>query len=123
MDKTVKTRAYTNGASDAASSSNLSEAQEAALELVKKTALLEEAKIKSLEYLNTIEHLQESLRLEQARSADLVKKISGMESRIKELSEQGGDLGRVVELETRVKELTDLLGRISGIAATGRMSQ
>jgi hypothetical protein len=60
-------------------------------------------KSKLLEHLKKIEQLRESLKQEQARSA-------GMEINVK----------KVDELEARIKELSEKLGKISGIAASGK---
>jgi methyl-accepting chemotaxis protein len=104
-----------------AAQSNLTEDQNNALELVKRTAQLQEEKNKSLELQMTIEHLRESLKQEQAKIAEMAKKTAGLEGKVKELSEQGTNVKKVAELEAKVKELTDVLGKISGIAATGKV--
>jgi len=78
MDKTVKIRAYSDDAKSNASQGNLTEDQNSSLELAKKNAQLEEEKKKSLEHLKTIEQLRESLRQEQAKAAELVKKTAGL---------------------------------------------
>lgn len=75
-----------------------------------KSAQLEEEKKKSLEHLKTIDQLRESLKQEQAKAAEMVKKTTELETKVKELP----------ALEAKVKELTDILGKISGIAATGK---
>jgi|GEM_PF-3682276 len=55
-DKTVKTSAFPGSATSGAVSSNLTEAQEKALDLVKKGAQLEEMKVVVQGHLNTIEN-------------------------------------------------------------------
>ena len=102
-DKTVKTSAFPGSATSSAISSNLTEAQEKALDLVKKGAQLEEMKIVVQGHLNTIEQLRESLKQEQAKVAALEEKIKGQ-----------------VVLEAKIKELSEVLGKISGIAASGK---
>ncbi len=102
-DKTVKTTAFPGSATSGAVSSNLTEAQEKALDLVKKGAQLEEMKVVVQGHLNTIEQLRESLKQEQAKIAVLEEKIKGQAA-----------------LEAKIKELSDVLGKISGIAATGK---
>lgn len=120
MEKTVKTHAFPDGAKSIAPQSNLTEAQEKALELAKKNALIAEDKSKLLEHLKTIEQLGESLKQEQAKTAEMTKKVAGLEAKIKELSEQETQEKKVAELEAKVKELTEALGKISGIAAAGK---
>jgi t-SNARE complex subunit (syntaxin) len=100
MEKTVKTRAFPDGKKSAASQSNLTGAQEKTLELAKKNAQLEEVKSKLLEHLKTIEQLRESIKQEQAKAAEMVTKTAG--------------------LEAKVKELSEMLSKISGIAAAGK---
>ena len=108
VDKTtIKTRAYTDGTKSAAPQSNLTADQEKSLEIVKKNARLEEEKKKLLEQLATVDQLQASLRQEQARTAEMAKKMAGLESKAQ----------NTAELEAKVKELTEALGKISGIAA------
>ncbi|MDE2310650.1 MAG: hypothetical protein KGL01_07475 [Betaproteobacteria bacterium] len=70
-------------------------------ELAKKSAQLEEEKKRSLEQLKTIEQLRESLKQEQARSAAAADKAAG--------------------LEAKVKDLNNVLGKISSIAEAGKM--
>ncbi len=120
MEKTVKTRVFTDGAKSVAPQNNLTEAQEKALELAKKNALIAEEKNKLLEHLKTIEQLQESLKQEQAKSAGMAEKAVMLETKVKELSELESNAKKLAELEAKVKELTDALGKISGIAAAGK---
>lgn len=120
MEKTVKTHAFPDGAKSVVPQNNLTEAQEKALELAKKNALMAEEKSKLLEHLKTIEQMRESLKQEQARTAEMAKKAAGLEAKVKELSEQETQEKKVAELEAKVKELTEALGKISGIAAAGK---
>ena len=116
MDKTIKTvklRTFSDGSDNAKSNapqSNLTEDQNNILELAKKNAQLEEEKKKSLEQTKIIEQLREILKQEQAKAAEMAKKMAGLEVKVKELA----------ELETKVKELTELLDKISSIATAGR---
>ena len=113
----MKTRSYSDKAKGTASPSNLTEAQEKALELAKKNAQLEEAKNKLLEHVKIIEQLREDIKQEQAKTTEMATMALGLEAKVKELSAQEEKVKKVVELETRVKELTDALDKISGIAA------
>ena len=116
---TIKVRAYPDKAGKVAQS-NLTEEQNNALELVKKTALLEEEKKISLEHLKTIEQLQESLKQEKAKTVEMAEKAVMLEAKLKELAGMEVRAKKVVELEAKVKELTEVLGKISGIASTGK---
>lgn len=80
MDKTVKMRAYSGDVNNPASQGNLSDDQNKTLALINKNAQLEEENKKALEHLKTIEHLKESLRQEQAKMAEMVKKAAGQNS-------------------------------------------
>jgi len=83
MDKTVKIRAYTGESPDSQSSSsqgNLSDEQNRSFELVKKSALLEAEKNKTLELLGLVEQLRGKLSQEQAKSAELTKRIASIET-------------------------------------------
>jgi methyl-accepting chemotaxis protein len=120
MEKTVKTRAFPDGKKSAASQGNLTEAQEKSLELAKKNAQLEEAKSKLLEHLKTIEQLRESLKQEQAKTAEMAKKTDVLEAKVKELAGLESNVKKVAELEAKVNELSEVLGKISGIAAAGK---
>ncbi|OGS94127.1 MAG: hypothetical protein A3H31_07280 [Gallionellales bacterium RIFCSPLOWO2_02_FULL_57_47] len=120
-ETTIRLRAYSDNAERIVPQNNLTEAQNNALELVKKTAQLEEEKKKSLEYLKTIEQLRECLKQEQAKTAEMSEKIAGLEAKVKESVGLEAKAKEFAELEAKVKELTEVLGKISGIAAAGKM--
>jgi hypothetical protein len=80
-------------------------------QLVKKSAQLEEEKRKSLEYMNTIEQLRESIKQNQEKMAEAERKSAGQEARTRELA----------ELKTKVNDLTKVLGKISSIASAGKL--
>ena len=82
MDKTVKLRAFPDDAKSNAPQSNLTEDQDKSLELAKKNAQLEEEKKKSLEQLKIIEQLRESLKQEQAKMAEMVRKTTGLDATV-----------------------------------------
>jgi len=73
MDKTVKTRKYSEDIESGISYNNLTETQEQALELINKNAQLEAEKGRSLERLKIIEQLQERLDQQQAKMAEMQK--------------------------------------------------
>lgn len=79
-------------------------------DLARKNAQLEELKSKSLEHLQTIEQLRESLKQEQAKTAGMAGKAAELEAKAKEAA----------ALDARVKELTEALGKIAAIAAAGK---
>ncbi|MBI5626010.1 MAG: hypothetical protein HY935_02230 [Nitrosomonadales bacterium] len=117
---TIKVRAYSGDANNVAPQNNLTEEQNNALELVKKTAQLEEEKKKSLEHLKTIEQLREILKQEQAKAAEMARKIAGLEAKVKDSTGPEAKAKEFAALEAKVKELTEVLGKISGIAAAGK---
>lgn len=119
-EPTVKLRAYPDKAERVVLQSNLTEAQNNALELVKKAAQLEEEKKKSAEHLKTIEHLRECLKQEQARTAEFAEKVVALEAKLKESAGLAAKTKELAELETKVRELTEVLGRISGITGSGK---
>ena len=80
-------------------------------QLAKKNAQLEEEKKLSLEYMRTIEQLRESIKQDQAKSAEINSKYDEMEAKTK----------AVAELETKVKELSGVLGMIARVAAAGKL--
>ncbi len=125
LDKTtIKTPAFKP---DLTPQSNLTEEQNNALELAKRNALIEEEKKKSLEYQRTIEQLRECVKEEQAKTAEMTKKMARLESKVielveleakvKEFSGLEAKAGKATELEAKVKELTEALDKISSIAA------
>jgi predicted nuclease with TOPRIM domain len=123
VDKTtIKIRAYSGKAEGNVPQSNLTEEQNNALELVKKTAQLEEVKGKLLEQLKINVQLRESLKQEQAKTAEMAEKAVMLESKLKELAGMETRATKVTELEAKVKELSEVLGKISGIASTGKSS-
>lgn len=117
---TIKIRAFPDKAGADVAQNNLTEEQNNTLELVKKTAQLKAEMNKSIELQKTIEQLQQSLKKEQAESADMAQKAVSLEAKAKELAELESKEKRVAELEAKVKELTETLGKISGIASTGK---
>ena len=120
MEKTVKTRSFSDKAKSVVSPSNLTEAQEKSLELAKKNAQLEETKSKVLEQVKTIEQLREDIKQEQAKTAEMATMALGLEAKVKELFAQEEKVKKVVELEAKVKELTEALDKIAEIAAAGK---
>ena len=116
---TIKVRAYPDDGNRIAPRSNLTEDQDNALELVKKTAQYEDAKKKQQEQERTIEQLRDNLAKEQAKSAELATKLRSLETEHKSVQ---GSSAKVAGLEAKVKELTEVLGKISGIASSGKTS-
>lgn len=120
---TIKLRVSPDKMTGNTPESNLTADQNNALELAKKTTQLEEEKKKAQAYLATIEQLRESLKQEQAKTAEMANLAVGLEHKLKEVAELESKVKKVAELETRVKELTELLDKISGIAAGGDLNQ
>lgn len=118
-ETTVKISAY-SGKAGIVPQNNLTEEQNNALELVKKSAQLEDEKKKTIEHLKTIEQLQASLKQEQAKTAELAKKMAVLEAQAKEIFVLEAQAKKSAELESKVKGLTEALGKISAIAAAGK---
>jgi hypothetical protein len=171
MDKTLKLRTYSgDGRNDAAQGNSGKdqgislELEKKTVELEKKTALLEEERSKSVELLKTIVQLRESLKQEQAKSADLEAKINKLatveenhlarksvqleEERklsleykttieqlresikqdqaksaemVNKFDELAAKTRELEELKAKVKDLTGVLGMVSRIAAAGKV--
>lgn len=118
-ETTVKIQSYAGAVERAAPQDNLTEEQNNALELVKRSAQLEEEKKKSLEHLQTIDRLQDSLKQEQSRNAEMAKKMAALEGQVKGIAALEAGVRKSIELEARVRELSAALAKISDIAAAG----
>jgi hypothetical protein len=70
-------------------------------QLIRKNTQLEDEKKKSLEYAKLIDQLRESTKEDQERTAAMAK--------------------RTAELEAKVKELSEVLSKISGMATAGKL--
>lgn len=79
MERTLKLRAYSEDQKNKTSGKPEQE-RNLALELEKKSQLLEEEKSKSLDLLKTIVQLRESLKQEQVKSAELDTKLTKLNS-------------------------------------------
>ena len=76
-----------------------------------KNAQIEEEKSRPHEYLKTIVQLRESLKQEQAKTAEMADKTAEQEAKAKASA----------VLEAKVKELTAALSKIAAIAAAGKV--
>lgn len=134
MEKTVKLRAYPEGAHKPDAPVNGTDGQ--ALELAMKDAQIEEERSRSLEHLKTIVQLRESLKQEQARSAEAAKRVAELESRVNgaasleanELSKKAAQLeeekARSVEYMRMIEQLRESLKQeqARGAAAADKLS-
>ena len=105
MEKTVKIRAYSEDVKSPAVVPG-KPVDEKALELAMKDAQIEEERSRSLEHLKTIVQLRESFKLEQARTAEAVKKAADLEASLKGSAEQGSS-----ELAKKTAQLEEEKGR------------
>ena len=80
-------------------------------QLARKNAQLEDEKNKSLELMKIVEQLRESIKQDQARTAEMANKSAELEAKTK----------AVTELEAKVKDLSAVLSKISSIAAAGKL--
>ncbi len=94
-----------------------------ALELEKKTGQLEEERKKVIEALNIVERVRESLRQEQAKTAELLARINAIESKgtVVEARITVAE-AKAAEAEAKVQELTEALQKISMIATAASQS-
>lgn len=115
-EKTVKMRAYSGKEEKPIPQSNLSEAQDNALELVKKKAQLEEEKKKSLECQRTVDQLQARLKTEQAKTNEMAGKLVELEAKVRELAVLETKAKELVLLDAKVKELNEVLDKLSNFA-------
>lgn len=84
MEKTVKIRAYPDDAKSNASQGDLADDQSRSLELAMKNAQIEEEKSRSHEHLKTIVQLRESLKQEQAKTAEMAKRMADQDAKVKD---------------------------------------
>jgi polyribonucleotide nucleotidyltransferase len=112
MDKTLKLRAYPDGAMKTAEAGK--PADEKSLELAMKDAQIEEERSRSLEHLKTIVQLRESLKQEQARTAEATLKAGELEARLKDAGSQeaGERAQKVAQLEEEKKRSIEYMRMI-----------
>ncbi len=105
MDKTVKMRAYT----DPGSAQPTSKQNEMDLELAARDAQLADERNKSLEQLKTIVQLREALKQEQAKTAEVSKRVNELESGLQQVTSSCADeLARKdAQLEAEIKNAVD----------------
>ncbi len=151
MDKTVKIRAYSDDAKSEVPQANLAKDKNISLELAPKSAQIGEEKNSSPELLKTITQLRESLKQEQAKTADLETKLNKLvELEEIQLARKNAQLEeeknksleylqtiellresikqdqakaattKSAELEAKVKDLSGALSKIAAIAAAGK---
>lgn len=76
MDRTLKLRTYSEDSKNNVAQDQSVKEEKIALELEKKTVLLEEERNKSMDLLKTIVQLRESLKQETAKIAELEAKLN-----------------------------------------------
>jgi len=125
MEKTVKIRAYPDDAKSNASQGDLADDQNISLELAKKNAQIEEEKSRSHEYLKTIVQLRESLKQEQAKTAEMTQKMAEQEAKVKELAAlEANELARKsAQREEEKKKSLDLMKTIEQLRESLRQEQ
>jgi len=96
MDKTVKIRAFGDQAKNEVASDKPTIDRTTALEMEHKQAKLDEERNKSLEMLKTITQLRESLKQEQAKSAELESRLSKLEQ------------DKTAEMEAKLRKLSEM---------------
>jgi predicted RNase H-like nuclease (RuvC/YqgF family) len=118
MDKTLKLRTYSGDTSSNAAQGNIKQDEKIALELEKKTALLEEERSKSIDLLKTIVQLRESLKQEEARTAELEAKLNKL------ATEEESQLARKsAQLEEEQKMSLEYMRTIEQLRESIRLDQ
>jgi len=125
MEKTVKIRAYPDDAKSNASQGNLADGQNISLELAMKNAQLEEEKSRSLEHLKTIVQLRESLKQEQAKTAEMARKMAEQDAKAKDLAAlEANELARKnAQREEEKRKSLDLMKTIEQLRESLRQEQ
>lgn len=130
MDKTIKIRAFSPDAKNDISQNKPKEDQKTTLEFARPAAPVEEEPSKFVEFAKVIEQLGKSLKDEQAKSAELTRKLGTLEAeqaKSAKLEKQVSELEedqkkslessrKMAELESQIKELAEALEKIANIA-------
>lgn len=125
MDKTLKLHAYSEPAKPDVAQGNPKADQSISLELAKKTALLEEERSKSLELLKTIVQLRESLKQEQVKTSEIVRKAGDLEAQAKEFAAADANelASKTAQLEEEKKQSLDFMRRIEQLKESLKQEQ
>ena len=100
--KTVKIQAYSADTKSDAAQGNAADVQKKALELAMKDAQIEEEKSRALEHLKTVVQLRESLKQEQVKTAEMVRKMAEHEAKANELA--GLDVNELAKKNAQLEE-------------------
>ena len=115
MDRTLKLRAYSDDSNSKTAQGKSAKEEKIALELEKKTALLEEERNKSVDLLKTIVQLREKLKQEEAKTAELEAKLG------KETEETENQLAtRTAQLEEERKLSLEYMRTIEQLREKGK---
>jgi chromosome segregation ATPase len=127
MERTLKLRAYSDGDKNKTPQSKQEKERNIALELEKKSLLLEEEKNKSLDLLKTIVQLRESLKQEQTKTADLDNKLTKLNSveenqlarknaQLEEEKSRSQEYTKTIEqLKEDIKQLESKLSKLNSV--------
>lgn len=109
QDKTLKLRAYTEPAKSETAPGTPAQGQDVSQRLAQVTAQLEDEKDKSLELLKTIVQLRESLKQEQVKTSDIVRKAAELEAKSKDSAAlMAGELSKTsAQLEEEKKKTVE----------------
>jgi DNA repair exonuclease SbcCD ATPase subunit len=130
MDRTLKLRTFSDTAKSPAAKEKSAKERNIAQELEKKTAHLEEERIKSLDLVKTIVQLRESLKQEQEKSSVLEARVNKLDSveenqLIRKNTELEEEKKRSLEFVKTIKQLRESLKLEQEKSAqmTGRMAE
>ena len=117
MDKTFKLRAFTDVAKNDVEKSTVAD-ENKAQQLARKDALLAEERSKSLELLKTIVQLRESLKQEQAKSAELQARLNKLDE-----VEENQLVKKNIQLEEEKKKSLEYMKMIEQLRESTRQEQ
>lgn len=117
MDKTFKLRAFTDVAKNDVEKSTVAD-ENKAQQLARKDALLAEERSKSLELLKTIVQLRESLKQEQAKTAELQARLNKLDE-----VEESQLVKKNIQLEDEKKKSLEYMRMIEQLRENTKQEQ
>ncbi|WP_283743216.1 hypothetical protein [Sideroxydans sp. CL21] len=118
MDKTFKLRTFTDAAKNDVEKSNVADENKAQQLVAKKDALLAEERSKSLDLLKTIVQLRESLKQEQAKTAELQARLNKLDE-----VEESQLVKKNIQLEDEKKKSLEYMRMIEQLRESTRQEQ
>lgn len=126
MERTLKMPVYNDGAAKAEEPQvKAARERDYEFELAKKEAMLEDERSKSMDLLKTIVQLRESLKQEQVKTSEIVKKASEIEAQMKEAAarDQKELSLKTAQLEEEKKQSQEFMRAIEQLKDTLKQEQ